>query len=53
MPDATAILADFEPLVGAGHVLVGEAFSDDYAHDEALTAAPTMPLAVVRPGSAR
>ncbi|TFH20856.1 MAG: FAD-binding oxidoreductase [Myxococcales bacterium] len=53
MPDATAILADFEPIVGTGHVLVGEAISDDYAHDEALTATPTMPLAVVRPGTAQ
>jgi glycolate oxidase len=32
-------------------VLVGEAISADYTHDEALTADPVAPLAVVRPGS--
>ena len=29
----------------------GDAISDDYTHDEALTATPVRPLAVVRPGS--
>lgn len=36
-------------IVGADHVLTGDAISDDYAHDEALTAAAMLPLAVVRP----
>src|SRR5205823_1712581 len=31
--------------------LTGDAISDDYAHDEALTALPVRPLAVVLPGS--
>ena len=34
------------------HVLVGEAISDDYTHDEALTAAWHAPDVVVRPSSA-
>jgi glycolate oxidase len=38
-------------IVGEGHVLTGEAISEDYGHDEALTVTPVMPLAVVRPGS--
>src|SRR5438552_217636 len=33
------------------HVQFGEAVGEDYTHDEALTAAPVRPLAVVRPGS--
>jgi glycolate oxidase len=38
-------------VVGAANVVAGEAVSPDYAHDEALTATPVMPLAVVRPSS--
>ena len=37
--------------VGAEQVLVGDAISDDYAHDEALTATPHRPDVVVRPRS--
>jgi len=37
--------------VGAGAVSAGDAISDDYTHDEALTATAQRPLAVVRPGS--
>jgi glycolate oxidase len=37
-------------VVGAGNVLTGDEVSPDYAHDEALTATPSVPLAVVRPG---
>ena len=44
--------AQLEEIVGAGHVLTGDAISDDYAHDEALTAEPVKPAHVVRPGSA-
>jgi len=33
------------------HVQFGDAVGEDYTHDEALTAAPVRPLAVVRPGS--
>jgi glycolate oxidase len=32
-------------------VLTGDAISDDYTHDEALTATPRRPMAVVRPAS--
>ena len=39
-------------IVGAGHVLTGEAVSEDYAHDEALTAEPVLPAFVVRPSRA-
>jgi glycolate oxidase len=38
-------------IVGSGDVVVGDGISPDYAHDEALTATPSVPLAVVRPGS--
>jgi glycolate oxidase len=41
-------LTDFVP---AEHVLTGDAISDDYGHDEALTATPELPAFVVRPGS--
>ena len=34
-----------------GRVLTGDAISDDYAHDEALTVAAVRPAVVVRPGS--
>jgi len=44
--------AQLEEIVGTGHVLTGDAISDDYAHDEALTAEPVKPAHVVRPGSA-
>ena len=44
--DATMALAG---LVGVEHVLTGEAISDDYTRDEALTATAHRPLAVVRP----
>lgn len=33
------------------HLLVGDAVNEDYAHDEALTATPVLPAAVLRPGS--
>ncbi|HET9142424.1 FAD-binding oxidoreductase [Actinophytocola sp.] len=39
-------------IVGAEHVLTGESASEDYAHDEALTAEPVLPAYVVRPASA-
>jgi len=35
--------------VGDADVLTGEAIGDDYSHDECLTHAPVVPLAVVRP----
>lgn len=44
-----ADLTELAAIVGDEHVLTGAAISDDYTHDEALTAAPQIPLAVVRP----
>ena len=41
-----------EELVGAEHVLTGESISEDYTHDETLSAAPNTPAHVVRPGTA-
>jgi glycolate oxidase len=38
-------------VVGAEHVHTGNAIKDDYGHDEALTAEPQLPLAVVSPAS--
>ena len=49
MGDIAEVLAE---IVGAQHVLSGAAVSDDYGHDEALTATPVMPLCVVRPTNA-
>jgi glycolate oxidase len=48
MADLESRLLDVLP---AAHVIVGDAINDDYTHDEALTATPVRPLAVVRPGS--
>jgi len=48
MSDLEARLREVVP---AEHVLTGAAINDDYTHDEALTATPVVPLAVVRPGS--
>lgn len=44
--------ARLEEIVGAGHVLSGDAIGDDYTHDEALGSEPITPAHVVRPGSA-
>jgi glycolate oxidase len=38
-------------VVGAGEVLTDAEIGDDYTHDEALTAPPVVPAAVVRPGT--
>jgi glycolate oxidase len=38
-------------VVGAENVRTGTEVHDDYTHDEALTATPVVPLAVVTPGS--
>jgi glycolate oxidase len=48
MADLAARLSE---IVTPEHVLTGDAISDDYAHDEALTATPQAPAAVVRPGT--
>jgi glycolate oxidase len=49
MADIGVLLAE---VVGEAHVLSGDAVSEDYAHDEALTAEPVLPAYVVRPSSA-
>lgn len=48
MGDIVGLLAE---AVGQAHVLSGPDISPDYTHDEALTATPATPLAVVRPAS--
>ena len=48
MTNAITSLAD---LIGAQHVLVGDAISEDYSHDEALAPPHQKPLAVARPGN--
>lgn len=40
MADLTALLAD---IVGRTHLLTGDAISEDYGHDEALTIPPQRP----------
>ena len=46
-------MADLEErlaeIVGAAHVLTGDAITEELTHDEALTASPHRPAAVVRP----
>ena len=48
-------MADLEArlreVLGTQQVLLGAEIGDDYTHDEALTATPVRPLAVVRPGT--
>ena len=41
----------FGGIVGPDNVVAGDAVKDDYTHDEALTATPRRPLAVVSPAS--
>ncbi len=48
MADLEQALAD---IVGADHVDVGDAINEDLTHDEALTADPVVPAAVVHPAS--
>jgi len=48
---AAEIAQLFAAAVGAEHVLAGDAINADYAHDEALTAAPVRPAALLRPES--
>src|SRR5262245_23831869 len=52
----TGSMADFEAqlsgVVGETNVLRGDAIKDDYTRDEALTATPVRPRAVVKPASA-
>ena len=45
------LLEQLRKAVGENNVVVGDAIHADYTHDEALGASPTVPLAVVLPGS--
>jgi len=47
--DTREVAKLFADAVGADAVLAGDAVGEDYTHDEALTATPVRPLAVVRP----
>jgi glycolate dehydrogenase FAD-linked subunit len=47
MADIVGLLND---VVGPENVVTGDAISDDYSHDEALTVSAQRPAAVVRPG---
>jgi glycolate oxidase len=48
---ADALATALRAALPASRVLTGDAISDDYAHDEALTVAPVRPAIVVRPES--
>src|SRR5436305_5885303 len=50
-PDVADVAALLGDAVSPEHVLTGDEISDDYGHDEALTATPETPAFVVRPGS--
>jgi len=49
MGDVAARLAE---IVGDKNLLIGDAISEDYAHDEALSATPQKPAYVAKPASA-
>jgi len=46
-----ALVEQLAVVVGTANVLTGDAVKEDYGHDEALTAVPQPPLAVVLPSS--
>src|SRR5437764_1812580 len=48
----TDLIERLSTALGKANVLVGDAISDDYTHDEALSATPHSPDVVVRPSSA-
>jgi glycolate oxidase len=45
------LLEQLRKAVGDGHVHVGDSIHPDYTHDETLTLAPVVPLALVQPGT--
>ena len=49
--DGVDLIGELAAAVGADRVLSGDAVGEDYAHDEALTATPVKPVAVVLPGT--
>ncbi|AFC53535.1 FAD-binding oxidoreductase [Mycobacterium paraintracellulare] len=48
----TDMTARFATIVGAHHILTGDAISDDYAHDEVLTKPPQRPAYLAKPATA-
>jgi glycolate oxidase len=50
-PDDAGLVPALAAVVGAENVLTGGAVKDDHTHDEALTATPVTPLAVVVPAT--
>ena len=48
----SGIAERFAEIVGSGNVLTGDAISDDYGHDEELTAPPQKPAYVAKPATA-
>jgi glycolate oxidase len=46
------LVSQLREVVGAPNVLTDDAIPEEYTHDEALTATPVRPLAVVRPADA-
>ena len=46
-----ALVEQLAVVVGTANVLTGDAVKEDYGHDEALTAVPQLPLAVVLPSA--
>lgn len=49
--DDADLIERLAEVVGADHALAGDAAKDDYTHDEALTATPERPVAVVLPAT--
>src|ERR1700733_9984604 len=48
---STELVDALAGVVGAAHVVTGDDIHPDLSHDECLTVAPSLPLAVVRPAS--
>jgi glycolate oxidase len=48
---APALVSGLTEAVGAAHLEVGDAISDDHTHDECLTVGPVVPAAVVHPAT--
>jgi glycolate oxidase len=48
----TDVAAQLAEIVGDKNILIGDAISEDYAHDEALSATPQKPTYVAKPATA-
>src|ERR1700724_4383201 len=48
----TDVAAQLAGIVGDKNILIGDAISEDYAHDEALSATPEKPTYVAKPATA-